>query len=62
MSYQGRRRLGVRCYDCNVRLNSQNRGEHSPYWCKPCDKKRVDRISKQFEDIARDMGIDPKKV
>jgi transposase-like protein len=45
-----------------VRLNSQNRGEHSPYWCKPCDKKRVDRISKQFEDIARDMGIDPKKV
>ena len=59
MSYQGKRRLGVRCQACNVRLNTQNRGKRSPYWCAPCDERRIKRISGQFKEISESMGMDP---
>lgn len=58
MSYQGRRALGVRCADCNVRLNSENRGKKSPYWCAPCDERRINRIDKSLKEIAKGFGVD----
>lgn len=61
MSYQGRRALGVRCHDCNVRLNSTNRGKLSPYWCAPCDESRVKRIDASMKEIARGFGVDVEK-
>lgn len=39
------------CRECGIEITKENKGKWSPYFCENCDKERVDRISKQFEEI-----------
>ena len=33
--------------DCD----SEAGGEWSPYWCRECDRKRMERLDRQFNEI-----------
>jgi len=40
------------CIECGKLRDGDN-----PYWCKDCDKKRIEKISLQMEQIALQIGI-----
>jgi len=40
------------CCGCKIKLTDNNRGEWGPnFWCQICDKERVDRITKNLENM-----------
>lgn len=46
------------CAECGTTLSPDNRGDWSPYFCKPCDATRVQRIDEQMNSIAAKFGIE----
>ena len=50
-------RRATHCVDCRVPLTRANRGRWGPdYWCQACDERRVERVSRQFREIAAGFG------
>jgi hypothetical protein len=41
-----------KCLDCDKPAG----GYRSPYWCVEHDKERIERITQQLEQIAKDFG------
>lgn len=51
-------RTGKPCIDCGEPAGTY----WGPYWCQPCNVKRMERIDRSFADIAESFGIYPKEV
>lgn len=45
----------VNCIDCGQPIAPH----HNPNWCKPCDDKRIARITASMEELAKGWGITP---
>jgi hypothetical protein len=51
-----------KCAECGCKITAENKGDWSPYFCKPCDKERVERVSKQMAEIVKQMAEKTKQV
>jgi hypothetical protein len=45
------------CRECGIEIIKENKGKWSPYFCEDCDRERINRVSKQFEKIAKEFKI-----
>lgn len=43
--------FGSTCVTCGTRI------EFRHLWCPPCDEKRIDRLNRQFAEIAREFDV-----
>ncbi len=46
-----------KCNECGVLLTTDNRGRWSPFWCRSCDKERVERAMKRWEEFHKDPDL-----
>ena len=44
------------CAICGKKHNDEP--YRSPYFCRECDIKRIEKITRQFQDIAKSFGIE----
>jgi hypothetical protein len=51
-----------KCAECGCKITAENKGDWSPYFCKPCDKERVERVSKQMAEIVKQMAEKTKQA
>jgi len=47
-------RLKEYCYECGEKIIKAHR---SPYFCAPCDRKRIERIDNQLRKMSAEMDI-----